>query len=104
MTKYDPMTTLLLLSSGALVMTTLVFAGLWLRARERALRLALTAKAASEPRSAEMEHLVQAVDTIAAEVERISEAQRFTAQVLAERMEQEPPLVKRFAGRVSIPH
>jgi hypothetical protein len=51
-----------------------------------------------------MEHLVQAVDTIAAEVERISEAQRFTAQVLAERMEQEPPLVKRFAGRVSIPH
>jgi ribonuclease D len=104
MTKYDPMTTLLLLSSGALVMTTLVFAALWLRARERALRLALMAKPASEPRSAEMEHLVQAVDTIAAEVERISEAQRFTAQVLAERMEQEPPLVKRFAGRVSIPH
>ena len=104
MTKHDPMAILLILASGALFMTTLGFAALWLRARDRALRLALTGKSAPETRSPEIEHLVQAVDTIAAEVERISEAQRFTAQVLAERMEPEPPLVKGFRGRVNTPH
>jgi hypothetical protein len=104
MTKNDPMAILLLVTSGALLMTTLGFAALWLRARERAIRLALTEKSAPETRSAEIQHLVQAVDTIAAEVERISEAQRFTAQVLAERIEPDPPLVKGFRGRVSTPH
>ena len=104
MTKHDPMAILLLLTSGAFLTTTLVFAALWLRARERALRLALMGKSAPETRSAEIEHLVHAVDTIAVEVERISQAQRFTAQVLAERIEPEQPLVKGFSGRVSNPH
>lgn len=85
-------------------MTTIGFAALWLRARERALRLALMGKSAPETRLAEIDHLVQAVDTIAVEVERISEAQRFTAQVLAERMEPEQPLMKGFRGRVNTPH
>lgn len=35
--------------------------------------------------AARLEHLDTAVDTVAVEVERISEAQRFTARVLAER-------------------
>jgi len=95
---------LLLLTSGALLTTTLVFSVLWLRARERALRSMLTAKPARETAGAEIEQLVHAVDAIAVEVERISEAQRFTAQVLAEKMEPESPLVKRFPGRVITPH
>ncbi len=33
-----------------------------------------------------IEHLVNAVESIAIEVERISEAQRFTAQVLGQRV------------------
>lgn len=104
MTKHDPTAILLLLTSGALLMTTLGFAALWLRARDRALRIALMSKSAPAARSTEIEHLVRAVDTIALEVERISEAQRFTAQVLAERMEPEQPLLKGFRGRVSTPH
>jgi uncharacterized protein YoxC len=37
-----------------------------------------------------LEHLQQSVDTIAVEVERIAEAQRFTTKLLAERGESAP--------------
>jgi hypothetical protein len=92
----------LLWTSGTLLAATLVFCTLWLRGRERDLRSAL-AKSAHEA-GAEIRHIVSAVDTIAVEIERISEAQRFTAQVLADKIEPEPPLVKRFPGRVITPH
>jgi len=92
----------LLWTSGTLLAATLVFCTLWLRARERDLRSAL-AKPARE-NGAEIQHIVRAVDAIAVEVERMSEAQRFTAQVLAEKIESDPPLVKRFPGRVITPH
>jgi hypothetical protein len=95
---------LMMFTSGALFTTTLIFSVLWLRARERALRLTLTSRPGHEAAPAEIEHLVHAVDAIAVEVERISEAQRFTAQVLAERTEAESPLVKRFPGRSITPH
>lgn len=95
--------TFLLFASGTLLATTLVFCTLWLRARERSLRSTLSAKPARET-DAEFQHLVHAVDAIAVEVDRISEAQRFTAQVLAEKIETESPLVKRFPGRVITPH
>jgi len=53
---------------------------LWVRARERALRV--------EPRHQtsddRIEHLVNAVEAIAIEVERVSEGQRFTTQVLTQ--------------------
>jgi len=94
----------LLIASGTLFTTTFIFSALWLRARERALRSTLTSKTALEARAPEIQHLVHAVDAIAVEVERISEAQRFTAQVLAEKIEPETPLVKRFPGRVITPH
>lgn len=93
----------LLTTSGALLTTTLIFCTLWLRARERGLRSMLAAKSPRDA-DAEIQHLVHAVDTIAVEVERISEAQRFTAQVLAEKIDTEPQLVKRFPGRVITPH
>jgi hypothetical protein len=39
------------------------------------------------PQDDRLEHLQQSVDAIAVEVERIAEAQRFTARLLAERTE-----------------
>jgi hypothetical protein len=93
----------LLTTSGTLLTTTLIFCALWLRSRERGLRSTLTAKSPRDA-GAEIQHLLHAVDAIAVEVERISEAQRFTAQVLAEKIDTEPTLVKRFPGRVITPH
>jgi hypothetical protein len=55
------------------------------------------ASAASEERLARLE---QAVDTVALEMERSSEAQRFTARLLAERLgELAPRVPERAAGQ-----
>jgi len=74
----------LIVTTGVLSTTTLLFAVLWIRARERALRTRL-ARQSPESLGEDLAHLVQAVDAVAIEVERISEAQRFTALTLAER-------------------
>ena len=97
---------LLLLSTSAILLTTTVaFATLWLRARERWLRDSLDRARRVEP-SAEVQHLVHAVDSIAVEVERISEGQRFTTQILADRVLSDTPQQKRVSstGRVITPH
>jgi hypothetical protein len=67
------------------------FVGAWLGARfgaraaaRRALREAPRELGALGTTS-QLRELAQAVDTVAVEVERISEAQRFTAKLLAER-------------------
>ena len=76
---------LLLMSSTTLFVTTLTFLGLWIRARERAIRAGMEGKRPTEGKTPELEQLINAVDAIAVEVERISEAQRFTTKVLVER-------------------
>jgi hypothetical protein len=96
---------LLLGVSAVLLTTTIVFGAMWLRARERRLRDSL----AESPRvdhSVEIKHLVDAVDSIAVEVERISEAQRFTTQLLADRALNDTTAQKRVPspGRVITPH
>jgi hypothetical protein len=73
------------LSSAGLFTTTLIFAGLWIRARERALRAGFQPPKQVDTSTTDIQYLVHAVDSIAIEVERISEGQRFTTQVLAER-------------------
>jgi hypothetical protein len=50
-----------------------------------------------------MERLMNAVDAVAIEVERSSEGQRFTTQVLAQRMG-EPLEPRRVPERVITPH
>jgi hypothetical protein len=75
---------ILVVATGVLSTTTLVFAVLWIRARERALRTRLALQS-PQSLSEDLTHLVQAVDAVAIEVERISEAQRFTALTIAER-------------------
>jgi hypothetical protein len=51
-----------------------------------------------------MERIEQIVETTAVEVERVSEAQRFTARVLAERGAGQAPPAGQVAGRVITPH
>jgi hypothetical protein len=96
---------LLFLSSAALATTSLVFAVLWVRARERAIRATLETTRRVEETSPDIQHLVHAVDSIAVEVERISEGQRFTTQLLSERV-QGTPQQKRamLPERVITPH
>jgi hypothetical protein len=89
------------MSSVGLLTTTLGFAILWVRARERAIRATLETRRAEGP-NAELTHLVHSIDAIAVEVERISEAQRFTVQLLGEKDSASAP--KRVVGRVITPH
>lgn len=79
--------------------------GAYIGARRAARKTLLVAIAASPARvtEARMGELVQAVDAIAVEGERISEAQRFTARLLAERQAPQPPLGRRDAGLIT-PH
>ena len=70
---------------GTLFATTVGFAVAWMRARERAIRAELTRGRPATDADARFDQLQQAVDAVAVEVERISEAQRFTTKLLAER-------------------
>jgi hypothetical protein len=95
---------LLTLSNIVLFGSTVTFIALWIRARERAIRAAVDSRRQVEPAS-DIDRLVNAVDAIAVEVERISEAQRFTTKVLVER--NDPGTVaKRLVSpeRVITPH
>jgi hypothetical protein len=82
--------------------------GAYIGARRAARTTMLEAIAASPARvnEARMSQLVDAVDAIALEVERISEAQRFTARLLAERQAPSAPpapLGRRDSGATT-PH
>ena len=80
--------------------------GAYIGARRAARKTMFEAMAASPARMSEarMTQLVEAVDAIALEVERISEAQRFTARLLAERQAPQPPTVARRDPGVITPH
>jgi hypothetical protein len=93
---------LLFLSSASLLTTTIVFAVLWVRARERAIRATLESPRLVEQAPTDLQHLVHAIDSIAVEVERISEGQRFTTQLLSERVPQQKRSV--LPERVITPH
>lgn len=95
---------LLILSSAGLLTTTIVFAVLWVRARERAIRATLEASRRLEQTSPDLQHLVHAVDSIAVEVERISEGQRFTTQLLSERVQPGQQKRPSLPERVITPH
>jgi hypothetical protein len=94
-------------AGGIALFTGLIGAwiGAYIGARRAARKTLLEAIAESPARvtDARLNELVQAVDAIALEVERISEAQRFTARLLAERTAPQPPLGRRDAGVIT-PH
>jgi hypothetical protein len=74
-----------LLGMVAVCATATVITGMVLRARAKASQLGRGTSPDIEARLARIE---QAVDAIAVEVERVSEGQRFTTKLLAERGEQ----------------
>jgi hypothetical protein len=93
-------------AGGIALCTGLVGAwlGAFIGARRAARKTLLEAIAAQPPQldEARFNQLVDAVDAIALEVERISEAQRFTARLIAERQAPAPP-ARRDSG-VTTPH
>jgi len=95
---------LLVLSNIVLFTSTVTFITLWVRARERAIRATVDSRRPVDPQT-DIERLVNAVDAIALEVERISEAQRFTTKVLVERNDSSGA-AKRLSSpeRVITPH
>jgi hypothetical protein len=100
---------LVVASAGAVaLMTGLVGAwlGAFIGARRAARRTMLEAMSAYpvHANEARLNQLVDAVDAIALEVERISEAQRFTARLLAERQAPSAPAPARRDPGVTTPH
>lgn len=97
----------------AFVPTTLIFITLWLNARararaaERLLESRLTPPQplpASAGRDERLDRLEQAVDSIAVEVERIAEGQRFAAKLLVERLGARDAIETPRPPRVVTPH
>ncbi|MEX2153344.1 MAG: hypothetical protein WD825_08390 [Gemmatimonadaceae bacterium] len=71
------------ITSAGLFATSVTFAVLWVRARERAVRA--EALLEGRGRGSMVEGLSPAIDAIALEVERIGEGQRYLTQVLSDR-------------------
>lgn len=84
---------------GCIAVTVRAIAGVWMK------RMDVRRSASLEALDQKLERIDTAIDAIALEVERISEAQRFTARVLAERDAGKLPLPGRPSdGRVITPH
>jgi hypothetical protein len=99
----------LLFGMAGSIAAVIGFAGAWVGAQfgaRRAARLAaeevLSRGGLSVDRS--LTALVQAVDSIALEVERLSEGQRFTARLMSERQALIPPVKVESPARVITPH
>ena len=77
---------LLMMASAGLFFSTLGFAGAWFRARDRAIKAETMLKSIPAQYDTErFDRLDLAVDTIAFELERLSEAERFQTKLLAGR-------------------
>jgi uncharacterized membrane protein len=79
---------IMLFSAAGIIGLTAGLIGSWIGGylgARRATRTAQLAASAHDPSALQLAPLMQALDAIAVEVERISEAQRFTTKVLSER-------------------
>lgn len=99
----------LLFAAGSFALAALGFAGAWLRARERAIRAEAQLAAGQAGRlgtaaEARFDRLEQLAEGTALEVERIAEAQRFQAKLLAGRSPEPPARLPATSGRVVTPH
>jgi hypothetical protein len=81
-----------------------IFARMWFKHKEK--MATLTGAAPSNPAiEARLARIEEAVDTIAVEMERMGEGQRFVTKLLAERSAQLPEASKSASsGRVTTPH
>ncbi len=94
---------ILLFSAASAIGLTAGLVGSWIGAflgARRAVRTAQLNRVESMP-AAQLTPVMQALDAIALEVERISEAQRFTTRVLSER---QPVILPRAEARNITPH
>ena len=89
--------------SSALLGSTAMFAWLWTRARERALRAELERRPQLDP-MVDLQTLAHTVEAMAIEVERIAEGQRFTTRLLSERKDGAAAPANRPPERVITPH
>jgi hypothetical protein len=99
--SHGDLAVMFMMISSTLLVTTITFAALWVRAREQSIR-SWNDVQMRQPTD-RIEHLVNAVEAMSIEVERISEAQRFTAHILSGRSDA-PQSVKRVPERVITPH
>jgi hypothetical protein len=83
-------TAIVLASLICATITIGVIAQAWLTRRERGSAIGSSPSTRLEDVEARLYRLEQAIDTVAVEVERGAEAQRFTAKLLAERFELPP--------------
>ena len=97
------LTDLLILASGGLFTTTIGFAALWVRARERAVRAESVLEGARMMGS-RSDATGPALDAIAEEVERIGEGQRFLTRVMSEQVNnRQAAIPQRVPGSIT-PH
>ena len=90
------------LISGGFLFTTIMFAALWVRARERAAR-AESFLDGFRMMSAREVGTSPAIDAIAEEVERIGEGQRFLTRVMSEQASRASLSQQRTPGSIT-PH
>jgi hypothetical protein len=95
-------TDLLILASGGLFTTTVGFAALWVRARERAVRAESILEGA-RTMGTRNDSTGPALDAIAEEVERIGEGQRFLTRVMSEQVNRQGAIPQRVPGSIT-PH
>ena len=84
---------------GVLFTSTLGFAIAWARTRERALRAELAQRMMPSTAEKQLGQLQEAVEAMSLELERIGEAERFTARLLAERAQASPSVPNQSARR-----
>lgn len=77
---------------GALFTAAVGFAVAWTRTRERALRAELALRPIRPEPDPQIVELQQTVEAMALQLERMAEAERFTARLLAERLPAAPAL------------
>ena len=93
---------LFVLCSGGLFVTSIGFAALWVRARERAAR-AESLLEGMRMMGARNDGVSPALDAIAEEVERIGEGQRFLTRIMSEQANRASLASPRAAGSIT-PH
>jgi hypothetical protein len=93
---------LFLLCSGGLFFSTIGFAALWVRARERAAR-AESLLEGMRMMGGRDDSMSPALDAIAEEVERIGEGQRFLTRIMSEQAERASLAPRRTPGSIT-PH
>jgi hypothetical protein len=84
---------------GVLFASTLGFAIAWARTRERALRAELAQRMLPSTAETQLGQMQATMDAMSLELERIGEAERFTARLLAERVQASPGAPTQSARR-----